>query len=37
MEAGQSAVAALTSAAVGAFEHLLERPEVAELLPPVVD
>ena len=37
MEAGGSAVSALASAAVVAFEHLLERPEIAELLPPVVD
>ncbi len=36
-EAGSSAIAALASAAAGAFERLLERPEVAELLPPVVD
>lgn len=34
---GSSAVSALASAAVAAFEHLLERPEVAELLPPVVE
>jgi hypothetical protein len=37
MEAGTSAVSALASAAVVAFEHLLERPEIAELLPPVMD
>jgi hypothetical protein len=36
-QAGGSAVSALASAAVGAFEHLLERPEIAELLPPVVE
>ncbi|MEX0843589.1 MAG: hypothetical protein WD120_04510 [Gemmatimonadota bacterium] len=36
-EAVSSAIAALGSAAAGAFERLLERPEVAELLPPVVD
>lgn len=37
IETGGSAVSALASAAITAFEHLLERPEVAELLPPVVD
>jgi len=37
MKAGKSAISALASAAVVAFEHLLERPEIAELLPPVVD
>lgn len=37
MEAGASAIAALAGSAVGAFERLLERPEVAELLPPVVE
>jgi hypothetical protein len=36
-ESGHSAVADLAQRAVGAFEALLERPEVAELLPPVVD
>ncbi len=37
MEAGCSAVSALASGVVVAFERLLERPEVAELLPPVVE
>ena len=37
MEAGASAVSSLATAAVAAFESLLERPEVAELLPPVVE
>lgn len=37
IEAGTSAVSALASATVSAFEQLLERPEIAELLPPVVD
>lgn len=37
VQAGGSAVSALASAAVSAFEHLLERPEIAELLPPVVE
>lgn len=37
LEAGASAVSALASSAVAAFERLLERPEVAELLPPVVE
>jgi hypothetical protein len=37
MDAGESAVSALVSGAVSAFERLLERPEVAELLPPVMD
>ncbi len=37
MCAGASAVAALSSSAIAAFEALLERPEVAELLPPVID
>lgn len=37
VEAGSGAVASLASFAVGAFEALLERPEVAELLPPVVE
>jgi hypothetical protein len=37
VRAGESAVSALASAAVSAFEHLLERPEIAELLPPVVE
>jgi hypothetical protein len=37
LDAGESAVAALASATVTAFERLLERPEVAELLPPVMD
>lgn len=37
MDAGTSAVSALVSGAVSAFERLLERPEVAELLPPVVE
>ncbi len=35
--AGASAVSALSSSAVSAFEALLERPEVAEMLPPVID
>lgn len=34
---GGSATSALASAAVAAFEQLLERPEIAELLPPVVE
>ena len=37
MDAGGSAVSALASAAVSAYEALLERPEVAEMLPPVID
>ena len=37
LEAGEAAVSALATAAVSAFERLLERPEVAELLPPVVE
>jgi len=37
MEAGASAVSALASETVVAFEALLERPEVAELLPPVIE
>jgi hypothetical protein len=37
VEAGRSAISALSSAGVTAFEQLLERPEVAELLPPVVE
>ena len=37
VEAGGSAISALSTAAVAAFERLLERPEVAELLPPVVE
>ena len=37
METGTSAVSALASAVVTAFEQLLERPEIAELLPPVMD
>ncbi len=37
MCAGASAVSALSSATVAAFEALLERPEVAEMLPPVID
>ena len=37
MCAGASAVSALASGAVSAFEALLERPEVAEMLPPVID
>jgi hypothetical protein len=37
LDAGPSGVSALVSGAVAAFERLLERPEVAELLPPVVD
>ncbi len=37
IEAGASAVSALSTSVVTAFERLLERPEVAELLPPVVD
>jgi hypothetical protein len=34
---GSDAVSELCSVAVAAFEALLERPEVAEMLPPVVD
>lgn len=37
MEAGAAAVSTLAAFAIGAFESLLERPEVAELLPPVMD
>lgn len=37
LEAGASAVASLASFTVSAFESLLECPEAAELLPPVVD
>ncbi|MEX0935810.1 MAG: hypothetical protein WD013_02820 [Gemmatimonadota bacterium] len=37
VDAGSSAVRALAAAAVVAFEALLERPEVAEMLPPVVE
>lgn len=37
MEAGASAVSALSAASVSAFEDLLECPEIAELLPPVMD
>jgi hypothetical protein len=37
VESGATAVSALASSAVAAFEGLLECPEVAELLPPVVD
>ncbi len=37
MEAGASAVSALSALAVGSFECLLECPEVAELLPPLVE
>ena len=37
LEAGEAAISALATAAVSAFERLLERPEVAELLPPVVE
>ncbi len=37
MCAGASAVTVLSTAAVAAFEALLERPEVAEMLPPVID
>jgi len=37
LEVGASAVSALSSEAVVAFEALLERPEVAELLPPVIE
>ncbi len=37
VEAGGSAITALASGAVRAFERLLERPEVAELLPPVIE
>jgi hypothetical protein len=37
METGASAISALASSAVSSFERLLERPEVAELLPPVVE
>lgn len=37
IRAGSSAMSALASASVGSFEHLLERPEIAELLPPVVE
>lgn len=35
--AGAEAVSALCGVAVSAFEALLERPEVAEMLPPVVE
>lgn len=35
--AGASAVRSLASGAIVAFEQLLERPEVAELLPPVTE
>jgi hypothetical protein len=34
---GASAVSALSSSVVTSFEALLERPEVAEMLPPVID
>jgi hypothetical protein len=34
---GADAVSALCSVAVSAFEALLERPEVAEMLPPVIE
>jgi len=37
MQAGASAVSALASEAVSSFETLLERPEVAELLPSLVE
>jgi len=37
LEGGALAVHHFVQAAVGAFENLLERPEVAELLPPIVD
>jgi hypothetical protein len=37
VEAGAAAVSSLASVTVGSFEALLERPEVAELLPPVVE
>jgi len=37
VEAGAKAVAARSVGAVAAFEALLERPEVAELLPPLMD
>lgn len=37
MRTGSSAVSALAASAVGSFERLLERPEIAELLPPVVE
>jgi hypothetical protein len=37
LEAGASAVSALASSVVTSFERLLECPEVAELLPPVVE
>jgi hypothetical protein len=37
MDAGASAISTLAAYTVGAFEALLERPEVAELLPPVVE
>ncbi len=37
VERGASAVSALCAEGVAAFEALLECPEVAELLPPVVD
>lgn len=37
LDAGASAVSALASSAVSSFERLLERPEVAELLPPVIE
>lgn len=37
LEAGRSAVSALASSVVASFERLLERPEAAALLPPVVE
>lgn len=37
VEAGAAAVSSLATYTVGALESLLERPEVAELLPPVVE
>lgn len=37
VDRGDAAVRRYVQSAVGAFEQLLERPEVAELLPPVVD
>jgi hypothetical protein len=37
VEGGELAVQHFAQAALGAFEQLLERPEVAELLPPIVD
>jgi hypothetical protein len=34
---GASAVSGLSTSVVTSFEALLERPEVAEMLPPVID